>query len=514
MGDRLGGRRGLILVLTDSEQDWFCRNLKILYPDRVHTLDITTREYDLETLRPYDYVLTFIRDGKNVEKIRYKVLDRYAAEGHSVVMCLYEYARRKSLRFNKEYTGKLRPMIEILVENDVTKGFKRSDRVYWYGNVGGGVDDPESDQLLQRQILDLEESENVRVLARSTVNGGAVFIEEKVGDGRIIAMDLISPNEAVSWDFKGSANKYVFLGNILGGTVRYGKYYQRKLSYDEFVEAMKSLCEKYVHLWLEDEGASSDGSKIYSINAGNRSKPLFLFVGCLHGWEWENSYGLLTLAEYIGSHPEDERINLEEFFIKIIPIANPYGYKNNTRQNANGVDLNRNFDFKWEEYKVQHPPQDVAQPWDYDWKGESPASEAETKILQRIIDSHEIACVVDFHSASSTAFAKPKRPDDAVLNLVYGEIVRNLKDRYIRALWGTEGKHVQLSIDHFGPLSDAPEMVNYASKKGLSFLIETVGNRDETHGTVMHTDMVVEICLATLKVIGEEVLRRKGKMLN
>jgi len=499
----------LILILTDNEQDKFCENLKILYPGRVNVLDITTRKYDINILRKYDYVITFLRNGKNVDRINYEIIKKYAEEGHDVIMCLYEYAYYNSLKFNKEYTGKLKPMIEILVENDITRGFRKSDLVYWYGNVGGGINDPNSDQLVQRQILDIEESESVRVIARSSINKGAVFIEERVGRGRIIAMDLISPNEAIAWDFKGSANKYVFLGNILGRSVRYGKYYQRKLTYSEFVKTMKELCDKYEHLWIEREGIASDGSEVYSINAGDPSKPMFLFVGALHGWEWENSYGLLTLAEYIGEHPDDERIRLDEFFIKIIPIANPYGYKNNTRHNANGVDLNRNFDFQWEEYEVQHPHQDVPQPWDYDWKGPSPASESETKILQRIIDTNEIACVVDFHSASSTAFAKPMRPDDAILDLVYLEVVRNLKDRYIRVLWGTEGKHVQLTIDYLVSLRAAPELVNYASKRGLAFLVETIGNRDETHGIVMHTDMVVEICLATLKIVGQELLRAK-----
>ena len=502
-------KRGkLILILTDSKQDDFCKNLKILYPHRVYVLDVTKKRYDIELLRKYDSIITFLREGENVKKINYETIKNYAKDGHDVIMCLYEYAYYNKLKFNKEYTGKVKPMIKILFENDITNGFHKSDLIYWYGNIGGGINDPNSDQLIQRQILDVKESDRVKVIASSTINKGAVIIEEKIEKGRIIAIDLISPNEAIEWDFKGSANKYVILGNILSGSVRYGKYYQRKLSYEEFIGAMKKLCRKYKHLWIEEEGVSSDGSKIYSINAGIQTKPMFLFVATLHGWEWENAYGLLTFAEYIGEHPDDERMRLNDYFIKIIPIANPYGYKNNTRHNANGVDLNRNFNYKWEEFKMQHPRQDVAQPWDYDWKGYSPASEPETKILQRIIDSHEIACVVDFHSASSTVLAKPEKPDNAILDLVYAEVVRNLKDRYIRVVWGTPGKHIQLTIDYLTTLNEDPELINYAANRGLAFLVETIGNRDETHGLVMHTDLVVEICLATLKVIGQEMLKK------
>jgi len=45
---------------------------------------------------------------------------------------------------------------------------------------------------------------------------------------------------------------------------------------------------------------------------------------------------------------------------------------------------------------------------------------------------------------------------------------------------------------------DNTYMIHWAGAQGVpaSFLIEMSGNRDDTHGTLMVSDMVVEICLA------------------
>jgi hypothetical protein len=46
-----------------------------------------------------------------------------------------------------------------------------------------------------------------------------------------------------------------------------------------------------------------------------------------------------------------------------------------------------------------------------------------------------------------------------------------------------------------------PFLIDYAARRGvpMAFLIEMSGNRDDTHGLVMDTDTVVEICLAAIK---------------
>lgn len=73
----------------------------------------------------------------------------------------------------------------------------------------------------------------------------------------------------------------------------------------------------------------------------------------------------------------------------IVPIANPWGFDNNSRHNSRGVDLNRNFDADW--VSGQN-------------KGASAASEKETQYIQNVISNNvtlegvDTYMYLDFHS--------------------------------------------------------------------------------------------------------------------
>ncbi len=47
---------------------------------------------------------------------------------------------------------------------------------------------------------------------------------------------------------------------------------------------------------------------------------LTMFFGAaIHGWEWENAYGLLRLAEVLCEDPMVERLDTGKFHYKIVP---------------------------------------------------------------------------------------------------------------------------------------------------------------------------------------------------
>ena len=102
------------------------------------------------------------------------------------------------------------------------------------------------------------------------------------------------------------------------------------------------------------------------IRRGNPNGVRVVVVGCIHGTE---SAGL-AVTEILGSATLPSNIDLW-----IVPMLNPDGYAQETRQNANKVDLNRNFPLNWK-------PIGVKGYWQ--WSGLTPASEPEVKAMMNL----------------------------------------------------------------------------------------------------------------------------------
>lgn len=113
----------------------------------------------------------------------------------------------------------------------------------------------------------------------------------------------------------------------------------------------------------------------------NNGEKTVLVIGCMHGDEPQGKY---IIEEFL------DKISLDELKNKMlfIPVLNEFGYDNNTRQNANGVDINRNF-----------PTQNWAltEKNEY-YGGDSPASEEETRFLIDIIEEYKPDVILTLHA--------------------------------------------------------------------------------------------------------------------
>ena len=113
--------------------------------------------------------------------------------------------------------------------------------------------------------------------------------------------------------------------------------------------------------WVFGEaGRSVEGRPIerWTSRAPGTERRRILVVGAIHG----NEPVTRPLAEAISATPLPDHVS-----ITILPTANPDGWARNQRRNAHGVDLNRNFPWRWS-------PSDG---------GPGPASAPETQAMMR-----------------------------------------------------------------------------------------------------------------------------------
>jgi protein MpaA len=125
-------------------------------------------------------------------------------------------------------------------------------------------------------------------------------------------------------------------------------------------------------------GHSVERRAIVAIAIGRASaKRKILIVGCIHG----NECAGLAITSALARLPAPRGVQLW-----LVPEANPDGTAADTRQNAHGVDLNRNFPYDW---------QPVSDPVYY--SGPRPASEPETRAMMALIRRIHPAVTIWYH---------------------------------------------------------------------------------------------------------------------
>lgn len=127
-------------------------------------------------------------------------------------------------------------------------------------------------------------------------------------------------------------------------------------------------------------GRSVDGRPIDVYVLGDpRARQRVLVIGAVHG----NETAGISVARRLWSGRAPAG-----FALWIIPDLNPDGVAAGTRQNANGVDLNRNFPFAWRRIGVRG---------DQQFSGRRPLSEPESRIADALITRIRPMITVWFH---------------------------------------------------------------------------------------------------------------------
>ena len=128
-------------------------------------------------------------------------------------------------------------------------------------------------------------------------------------------------------------------------------------------------------------GSSRQHRPIIAYEIGDPRLPSVLLVGCIHG----NETAGVPVARWLVAHAQ----GLHRVHLWIVPVLNPDGVARHTRQDAAGVDLNRNFPFHWVR----------ANRGTLHYSGPQALSEPESQALARLARSARPTYGVWFHQA-------------------------------------------------------------------------------------------------------------------
>jgi protein MpaA len=128
-------------------------------------------------------------------------------------------------------------------------------------------------------------------------------------------------------------------------------------------------------------GHSLKGRPIVAFRTGDGTGRRVLVFGVIHG----NETAGIAVADELINAPVTPGTD-----IWVVPDLNPDGVALHTRQNADGVDLNRNFSYRWMSW---------GRPGDFDYPGPRPLSEPETRFARRLILRLHPSITIWFHQA-------------------------------------------------------------------------------------------------------------------
>ncbi len=135
------------------------------------------------------------------------------------------------------------------------------------------------------------------------------------------------------------------------------------------------------------EGTSARGRSIEALHWNKGAGFPILIFGGIHGDERSAGEVAMRLASRWRADPSV----LDGAHVILLPIVNPDGWELETRRNANGVDLNRNFPDRWEE----------SDPASSSHGGVRALSESESRLLHEMVRRETPRAILSIHSCST-----------------------------------------------------------------------------------------------------------------
>ena len=163
-------------------------------------------------------------------------------------------------------------------------------------------------------------------------------------------------------------------------------------------------------------GYSVNGLPLEVYQFGNGAAERMIVAGIHGGYEWNTVALADELIAYLMENPA---LVPPEVTLFILRNMNPDGYEKARgaagRANANGVDLNRNFDAHW----LADWNRDTCFNQVFVTAGPEPGSEPESQAVMAFINSHNIEALINYHSAALGIFPGGIPPGPRSQRLAY-----------------------------------------------------------------------------------------------
>jgi len=379
------------------------------------------------------------------------------------------------------------PTIRFVHEGPLTAGLAAESRIPWYGRKGK--------KFVARYLKGLATAEGKTIVATDGSAGNTAVLLVDLG-GRMLVLDIVCPNGRAGMD-PGSKNKLVLVARMLGTGPLYARFVSARPEYADLVEWFDELAKENPDRVKRsfEIGAMRREDYGFSYTIGEEGKPLVLLAGCSEGTDWLASTALLRLAEILVSNPtNDPKIPwlLERLRVKIIPVLNVSGYREEKPATASGCLLDRNFPYHWDEYPNKTE------------RGAEPFSEQAAVAIKRAVkDGKAVAFlqveVVDYDGGYR--FTCGRDANDAQRSLLAAlRTVVNARLRH-RFVLGDKPLRVRLTRD-----KQRPSAINWVASKGvLAAALKICGDWEDS---LVNNDVAIEGCLHFLYLTALSLARQ------
>ncbi|XP_063683728.1 carboxypeptidase B-like [Bolinopsis microptera] len=222
------------------------------------------------------------------------------------------------------------------------------------------------------------------------------------------------------------------------------------------------------------------------------TKPIILIDAGIHAREWVSISTIMYIINQVVRNPSDDlyiKAFLDSYEFVFMPVLNPDGYaytqvdrlwrKNrvyNDKSSCRGVDLNRNWDYKWGGLGTSGRPCQI------DYRGPAAFSELETKAVQKWVEAYKskILLYINFHAYGQlwmTPYGySTDTPSNEVEMLKYSKIAV----KAIKKSRGTEYRYGPVYTTIYPASSISVDWVRGAEDVPLAYTVELPDKGD--HG--------------------------------